>query len=87
MRPNSYVVLLPSHCRAEPNTFCWFLPENNRLDLVRHGSGTTYGFGLRKQSVYQNISRTELHIAVQNIDDANYDKLSSYLRRSLILQK
>ena len=39
-RPDSYVVLLPSHCRAEPNTFYCFSPEYNRLDLVRHGSST-----------------------------------------------
>ena len=44
---NSYVVLLPSHCRAEPNTFYCFSPEYNKLNLVRHSTGTTYEFGLR----------------------------------------
>ena len=46
LRPNSYVVLLPSHCRVEPNKFYCFSTDYNRLDLVRHGSGTTYEFGL-----------------------------------------
>ena len=38
LRSNSYVVRLPSHCRAEPNTFYCFSPEYNKLNLVRHGS-------------------------------------------------
>ena len=29
LRPNSYVVLMPSHCHAEPNTCYCFLPEYN----------------------------------------------------------
>ena len=39
-RPNLYAVLLPSHYHAEPNAFCCFSSESNRLDLVRHGSST-----------------------------------------------
>ena len=39
-KPNSYVVLLSSHCRTEPNTFYCVSPEYNRLDLVRYGSST-----------------------------------------------
>ena len=38
-------MLLPSHCRAKPNTFYYFSPEYNRLDLVRN-RGTTYELGL-----------------------------------------
>ena len=40
IRLSSYVVLLPSHCRAELNTFYCFSTEYNKLDLVRQGSST-----------------------------------------------
>ena len=35
---------------------------------------------MRKQGM-PNVSRTELDLAVQNIDDASNDKHSSYLER------
>ena len=34
------VVLLPSHCCAEPKTFDYFSLQYNRLDLVQHCSST-----------------------------------------------
>ena len=47
LKLTSYVVLLPSHCLAEPNVFNCSSSEYNRLNFVRHGSSTTYELGLK----------------------------------------
>ena len=53
-RPNSYVLLLPSHYHAELNTFYYFLTEYNiGFDLVRHGNGTMYELGLSCSVLYR----------------------------------
>ena len=49
----SYVLLFTSHSLAEPNTLYFFLLEYNRLNLVRHGSGTTYELRIKGKILIQ----------------------------------
>ena len=64
-RPNSYVAQLPSHCHSKPSTFYCLSSEYNRLDLVRHGSGTTSEFGLICESSHNInlMSRSNLSLS------------------------
>ena len=56
-------MLLPSHYRAEPNTFCCFSTEYNKLNLAGHGSSTALA---RRMLTWQYFTNSVANCSREN---------------------